>query len=215
MYNDNGKILKHIQRGNLKGAIEEYQKVIASEPKNYPAINALGDLYVRTEQPAEAIKHFLFLAEKYRTDGFAVKAIAMYKKIMKLEPSNDQASLKLAELYDEQKRTVDARQQYQMVANSLESKGQIQLALKIMKQIAHLDPNNVELKLELAARYQVEAFPEEAHQTYLQTGELLFDKGRVEESIEVFKKALQINPTSKTAIALLVKIFTREGGVRP
>src|SRR5882672_1510012 len=116
---------KFSQQGNYSAAITEYQKIIAAEPANYMAINTLGDLFVRAGQNQEAIQHFFAVAEEYRKSGFAVKAIAMYKKINKLDPSYEDVYLKLAELYAQQMRIVDARQQYTLVADALKSKGQL------------------------------------------------------------------------------------------
>ena len=56
------------------------------------------------------------MGDAYATQGFTVKAIAMYKKISKLKPSLE-CVLKLAELYTQQGLFNDARAQYLQVAD--------------------------------------------------------------------------------------------------
>ena len=65
-------------------------------------INKLGDLCVRAGKNQDAIRYFLRIAEYYAADGFFLKAIAMFKKISKLDPANIDCLQKLAGLYQQQ-----------------------------------------------------------------------------------------------------------------
>src|SRR6476619_4948584 len=85
---------KFVQQGKLPNAIAEYEKILKADPKDLTVSNTVGDLYA--------------------TQGFTVKAIAMYKKLTKLKPALD-GVLRLAELYTQQGLFNDARAQYLQV----------------------------------------------------------------------------------------------------
>ena len=79
---------KYLTQGKILPAITEYRKITAEEPGDFTALNMLGDLYVRVDHKQEAIECFSRIAEHYREQGFNLKAIAMFKKIQRLEPDD-------------------------------------------------------------------------------------------------------------------------------
>src|SRR6187399_2374785 len=92
---------KYVQQGKINAAIEEYARVAEFDTTDLTVTNTLGDLLVRAGRVEEAISNFTKIAENYRENGFTLKAIAMYKKISKLDPQNVDISLKLAALYSQ------------------------------------------------------------------------------------------------------------------
>src|SRR6266851_2687540 len=90
---------KFVAQGKTAQAIEEYQKLVSQDPKDLMAINMLGDLYIRAGRVEDAVHNFTRIAEHYRENGYTVKAIAMYKKISKINPADSDVSSKLAVLY--------------------------------------------------------------------------------------------------------------------
>src|SRR5687767_5290896 len=79
---------KFIQKGKLQDAITELTLLVEDNPADMNTVNKIGDLYVRLGKIPEAIGEFTKIAESYCDDGFILKAIAIYKKINKLDPSN-------------------------------------------------------------------------------------------------------------------------------
>src|SRR5256885_138242 len=90
---------KCVQQGKLQNAISEYEKVTKEDPKDLTVLNTIGDLYARVGNNDKAIPYFQRVGEQYATDGFTVKAIAMYKKLTKLNPQEMDGIRRLAELY--------------------------------------------------------------------------------------------------------------------
>ena len=97
------KILREAERftqqGRIEQAIGRYQQLMKGHPRDVSTVNKIGDLYARIGKIPDAVKQFLTTAEFYASDGFFLKAIAIYKKVTKLDPSNTRAFLKLGELY--------------------------------------------------------------------------------------------------------------------
>ncbi len=202
---------KYVQQGKIAAAIDEYRKIVEADPNDLTMINTLGDLCVRAGRTEEAIMNFSRIAENYRENGFTLKAIAMYKKISKLEPSNFETSLKLADLYSKQGLIVDARQQYLQVADSYKRNGQTRRALEVLKKIADLDPENTSVRLKLAESYQMEGMNSEAQEAYVSAGHEFQRKGRQAEAIQAFQKAISINPDSKSALKALIDAYLQQG----
>ena len=103
--------LTFAQQGKWDKAIAEYQAILKVDPNDLAVCNNLGDLYARSGRVPEAIEQYLKLGQLYRADGLSVKAIAVYKKIVKLDPTRTEAHLACADLYEEQGLSGEAKLQ--------------------------------------------------------------------------------------------------------
>ena len=91
-----GAAEKFLSQGKIPAAIKEYEKIVEDDPEDLTTLNMLGDLYARSDNKQEATQCFLRIAEHYREEGFQSKAIAMYKKIDRLNPRSPEIANKLA-----------------------------------------------------------------------------------------------------------------------
>ncbi|MBI4747320.1 MAG: diguanylate cyclase [Acidobacteria bacterium] len=205
---------KYVQQGKIAAAIEEYRKIAYADPYDLNILNTLGDLHAKNNQPEEAALQFLRVAESYRDSGQTNTAIAVYKKILKLNPSNIEIMLTLADLYTRQKLLVEARQLYLGLIDLHRQSGQNRQALRVMERIANIDPENAVLRFEIAAGYHLEGLNQEAFEFYLQAGQEFFRKGRDTEAVQAFQRALSINPDSKPARKSLVEVLIRQGEIK-
>jgi tetratricopeptide (TPR) repeat protein len=202
---------KYLSQGKISTAIKEYQQIVENDPSDYTVLNLLGDLYVRQEEKDEAVDCFMRVAEHYRAEGFALKAIAMYKKIDRLNPGTLEIAAKLAPLYQLQGLMVDARANYLIVADAYQRAGQAQKALDILRKIADLDPQNTEIRLKLAEGYQRENCIPEAVEAYIEAGARLLDKSQYERAVDSFNSALKLRPNDCTALSNLASTYIAMG----
>lgn len=202
---------KYLSQGKIPAAIKEYRKIVEHEPEDFTALNMLGDLYVREGNKQEAIRCFSGIAEHYREQGFALKAIAMYKKIDRLNPGSVELAHKLAALYEMQGLMVEARAQYLIVADAYTQAGQSKKALEIFRRIADLDPSNTDIRLKLAQGYLREGFQTNAAEAFIQAGSQLFTRGHHERALEAYTKALEIVPHDRAALSGLLNVHTQLG----
>jgi tetratricopeptide (TPR) repeat protein len=202
---------KHVQQGKFQAAIEEYRKIVQADPGDMTTLNTLGDLFVKTGDNGEAIRTFLKIAEHYRAGSFNLKAVAMLKKVSKLDPQNIEVALKLAGLYAQQKLIVDARQQYLSVAEHYLRAGQQKYALDIYQKIAALDPENTAIQLKLAEAYLHEHQPERAYEAFIAAASELQRQGKHDEALEIYLKALHVRPEAQTALNAAVNIYIQRG----
>jgi diguanylate cyclase (GGDEF)-like protein len=204
----------YAQQGKFDAAIAEYRKVSLADPDDLTVANTLGDLYLRQGRQGEAIKHFTRVADRFTSSGYFVKAIAMYKKIAKLEPNNIDLQLRMGELYAKQNLMGEARQQYALAAETMKRNGQPKDALKILKKIADLDPTNIKTRIALAQSFAAEGYRNEASEAFRAAGQECMRRGGAEEAAVNFKKALDLRPDSRPALKALAEAHAQMGDVQ-
>ena len=93
-----------VRQGQFDRAIDEYVRIVEERPRDWSAVNALGDLYVRAGRVDEAIEQFARIADGVAGEGFVPRAIAFYRKILKLAPDHERAQRRVTELQTEKDR---------------------------------------------------------------------------------------------------------------
>ncbi len=74
---------KYLARGQIEKAIGEWEK-LAREYPDGNAYNTVGDLYLKKGDTTNAVESFHKAASFFQQEGFALKALALYKKILNL-----------------------------------------------------------------------------------------------------------------------------------
>jgi tetratricopeptide (TPR) repeat protein len=202
---------KFLSQGNITAAIKEYRQIVEHDEDDFTALNMLGDLSARAGKKDEAISCFARIADHYREQEFTLKAIAMYKKIDRLNPRDPTIAERLAHLYADQGLVVDARAQYLVVADAYSRAGDPQRALEVLHRIADLDPHNTEVRLKLAEGYLKEGLRSEAVEAFTEAGARLFDNGKFEKSLEAYSRALELGPHHQAALKGLVSAHVAHG----
>jgi tetratricopeptide (TPR) repeat protein len=195
---------KLVAKGKIEPAIKEYERLLDDNPNDVNTLNRIGDLWVRINRNDEAVKVFSTIADHYSKDGFFLKAIAIYKKINKLDPSKLDIYAKLADLYAKQGLAMEAKSQYQVLADYYLKHGDPKNALAIYKKISDLDPNSINVHVKLADLYQANNQSAEALKEFDRVGKLLLKRGMLEEAVQVFRKALKIEPRNTELVDSLV-----------
>ncbi|HEY7213435.1 MAG TPA: tetratricopeptide repeat protein, partial [Thermoanaerobaculia bacterium] len=183
---------KYVSRGKIEPAIREYRKLLADNPNDINTLNRIGDLYARIQRIDEAVDFFTQIAERYTAEGFFVKAIAIYKKIIKLDPTRLEVYEKLAELYHKQGLTNEARTQYQVLADYYQKHDNAPSAIAIYHKMAEVEPNNPTYHVKLAEIYQQQQLLEKALGEYRVIAEMMIAHGRSQDAAQVYERALDL-----------------------
>src|SRR4051794_19882138 len=195
---------KLVAKGKIEPAIKEYERLLDDNPSDVNTLNRIGDLWVRINRNDEAVKVFGRIADHYSRDGFFLKAIAIYKKINKLDPSKLDIYAKLADLYGKQGLAMEAKSQYQVLADYYLKHGDPANALGIYRKISELDPNSINVHVKLADLYSQNNQTKEALKEYDRVGRMLLKRGMLDEAVQVFKKALKIDAGNIELVESLV-----------
>ena len=75
---------KYVEKKRYDGAIAEYQKIIQEDPNDARTLLKIGDLQARLQAYPEAIATYDRVGQYYATQGFSLKAIAVYKQIREI-----------------------------------------------------------------------------------------------------------------------------------
>ncbi|MEM9291543.1 MAG: tetratricopeptide repeat protein [Acidobacteriota bacterium] len=181
-----------VSKGKIERAIKEYRKLLADNPTDTNILNRVGDLYARIEKIDDAARLFTQIAEQYTNDGFFVKAIAIYKKIIKLEPSRLSVYERLAELYARQNLTTEARTQYQVLADYYLRHDNPASAISIYTKMVDLEPDNPAHHAKLAELYHQQQLIDRALDQYRSIVEILLGEGQGEQATQVYERALSV-----------------------
>jgi tetratricopeptide (TPR) repeat protein len=203
---------KYLARGQIDKAIAEWEKLIKEYPdgNNY---NTLGDLYLKKDDKQNAIDSFHKAANFFRHEGFSLKALALYKKILNINPSDPDSLFSLGELNEEKGLTTDAIKYYLATADSLSKEGKKEKLLDIYDKVLTLSPANIPLRNKVAEIYAKEGLMSEATKQYFQIAMLHAEKGEIEKSIGYYQKVLGAQPLNREAILGINYLYEKTGNL--
>ncbi len=209
------KILKDaeklVQKGKIDQAIIEYEKVLKQTPADANTINKVGDLYGRIGQVDRAIELYERIAEHFTQDGFTTKAIAILKKINRLDPQRLDIFDKLAELYIQQGLVVEAKNQYQILADWYSKAGDHDRAVDTHRKLVQLDPGNHMAHLRLADLLIQKGEAEQAIEVYDRLGRVLLERNRLDEAERLYRHALEQKPPQGEFVVPLCDALLESG----
>jgi tetratricopeptide (TPR) repeat protein len=185
---------KFLEMGKIAAAIKEYCQIVAVDADDFTTLNMLGDLYTRVGNTSEAVTCFRRIAEHYREQGFGLKAIAMYKKIDRLQPNDIEVATHLADLYASQDLIVEARTHYLAVVDAHNHAGAPQSALEVLRKVADLDPQNTHIRTKLADGFLNLGLRKEGAACFAEAGHVLVARGAFDDALDAFGNALRVNP---------------------
>ena len=132
-----------VDEGKIDKAIREYEKILFSDVKDLRVKIRIAELYTKQKQSEQAIKLYREVALQYTDEGFYLKAVTVYKQILRLNPSLIEINEELAKLYERMGILGDAVRQYDIVANALDRRGDRERSLEIREKIVQLHPDDI------------------------------------------------------------------------
>lgn len=202
---------KYLEIGKIAAAIKEYCQIVSVDSDDFTTLNMLGDLYTRVGKTAEAVSCFRRIAEHYHEQGFGLKAIAMYKKIDRLQPGDIEIISHLAGLYAQQDLVVEARTHYLAIVEAYNRAGATESALETLRKIADLDPQNTQIRIKLADSFLKQGMSTDAAACLAEAGQVMVARGEFDEALEVFGKGLAINPDDYAGLKGLLTAHSARG----
>jgi tetratricopeptide (TPR) repeat protein len=207
------KAEKLLRQGRLDAAIAEYVRITEDQPRDWNTANTLGDLYVRANQPAKAVEQYARIAEHFVQDGFYPKAAALYKKILKIVPGDEQAQLFLAEISVKQGLLVDAKSYYNAVAARRRSRGDRKGADEITVRLGAIDPADVPARIAAARVLALSGEDKRAASGFRELHADLLGKEREAEALDMLREAVRLNPADLDGRSILARTALAKGDV--
>jgi len=179
---------------STRQAIKEYEKVLKKFPGDTTIINRVGDLYGRIGELQRAIELYEEIAEHFSRDGFTTKAIAILKKIQRLDPQRLDIFEQLAGLYFDQGLLVESKREYQILADWYVKNGDLDKAIEAHEKLVDLDPNNHVSALRLADLLLRRNDTTSALKVYGRLGAVLLDAGKLDEAERLYRHVIEQDP---------------------
>jgi tetratricopeptide (TPR) repeat protein len=181
---------KYQSRGQYDKAIAQYKKLVDSDKRDVRSLLKIGDLYVRKGDRGSAIETYETVAGHYAQQGFFLKAIAVYKQILKLDPSRLDAQVRLGEMYEQLQLISDAMSVFEDVSNGFMRAGDTDQALAMLGKMVELDPEHIPVRIKFAEALSRAGRTQEAADEFEQGAALLRDQGRLDDYIKVAERLL-------------------------
>lgn len=205
---------KFVDKGQIDKAVKEYLRIVHEDPKDVRVWLKIGDLYAKKGAKQDAIETYLKVARFYHEQGFFLKAVAVYKQILKLDPRLVDVILKLAELYRQLGLMSDAMQHFESVAAHFHREGNTKEALATVKKLVDLDPENIATRIKLAELYSKEGLVEEAATEFTVACEHLRRQGRQDDFLKVAERLLWHKPDNHALNRELSGLYLRRNDPR-
>lgn len=196
-----------LEEGRVDRAIQEYQKIVAADPRDFRVKLRIAELYIRLKQVGDAVKVYQEVANAYADEGFYLKSVTVYKNILRLNPSLRDVNGKLADLYEKMGLNQDAVHQYQILVSVVEHKGDHKAVLDLRRRIVALDPANVTNRIRLAESYQLNGQDQACLQEYETLAEQLKDHGSTEQMVDLYEKILTRRSDHLELLQRLCRIY--------
>ncbi len=202
---------KAVKRGKLQEAINEYQKLLTGDAQDISVRNIISDLYLKSNQKDRAIEEFYKIASFYEERGLYSQSMAVYKKIIKLNPGNIEASMKLADLYYAQGFLSEAKMEYQKIAKGLMKIHRVKEAIFLYEKLLKLDRKDIQTTLTLADLYTREGAVDKAVERLNDVAEAKIRSNALKEAKEILKKAKELKEGHSRTLTNFITLLIKEG----
>jgi pilus assembly protein FimV len=215
---DKNMVLKEAQKFAAKGqfdkAILEWRKLLKDYPSDSSIYNTIGDLSLKkggSKGKAEAVDAYYRAGTILAAEGFTSKAIAVFRKVLNIDPKKVEVHLALGDMNADKGLTSNALESYKLAADHYKQNKEMRKALDIYQKMADLNPSNAAFRLKLADMYAKEGMNEAAIKSYLETADVHLSNGAFNDARQIFEKALTLDPNNMQVYYKAGIVYYKEG----
>lgn len=201
---------KYLAKGQIDKALGEWEKIVNEYPDGN-SYNFIGDLYLKKGDKKNAIDAFHKAANIFRHEGFSLKALALFKKALNVNPADAAALYALGELSEEKELITDAIKYYLAAADSLAKEGKKDELFNIYGKILSLSPSNIPLRIKVAEIFFKEGLKSDAAKECLYIAGIYENKGDFQKAKEYCQKTIDMQPLNKDAVVGLSLLHEKTG----
>ncbi len=190
------------QKNKFEKELKEVLANTQANPQDLRLKIRLGELYFRMKDIPKGIEVFTEVAEAYTQEGFYLKAVAIYKNMIRMSPGSVVFNEKLAELYKQLGLTKDSINQYLIVIHYYQNHGEKEKVLEMAQKMVETDPEDVSNRMRLAEIYFNQGLQNEALKEYEKIGTQLKEEGGKQLGllVEVLEKIFFRRPQDKNLL---------------
>jgi tetratricopeptide (TPR) repeat protein len=201
---------KYAKKGKFNEAISEYKKLLTEGEEDIPIRNIIGDLYIKSGQEDKAAQEFRQIAVHYEEKKIYAKAIALYKRITRLDSEDHSSGEKLAELLSLQGYLSEAKDEYRRLAKGYMSANDTKNAIKMYRLLINLDREDTESRLALVDIFEKEEQIDQAVEELNGLAELKIVEEKFEEARELLDRARNMDIDYPRTLFNLIGLLKRD-----
>jgi pilus assembly protein FimV len=202
---------KYVAKGQFDKAIAEWKKLLRESPSDPNIYNTIGDLCLKKDAKGDAVDAYRKAADILAEDGFTSKAIALYKKVLNINPQEIEVYLALGDLNAEKGLVGAAIENYKLVADHYTQQKDMVKALGIYQKMADLNPSNIAFRIKLGDMYAKDGMKAEAANAYLAAADAQVAKNAFQEARQLFEKVLSLDPGNYDVYHKAGLVYFKEG----
>jgi len=204
---------KLIAKGQLDKAAKEFQRALDVDPDDVRILQKLAELYQKMGKKDLAADCFEKVAKTYAAQGFYLKAVALYKQVLKVV-ERIEVNVRLAELYQQLGLIGDATKEWQNVAAHYEKIGDLKASLDTLKKLVDLDPDNVAARIRLGEQYARQENLIEAVSELRRAAAYLQRNSRQDDYLRVAERISHLDPGDATLARELAESYMSRGDAK-
>ncbi len=183
-----------LERGQFRKALPLFQRAAEEDPNDLRHLLRVGDVLHRMGDLGPALTTYLDAARKLTDHGFLLRAVAVYRQMLRIDPGLHPVHAELARVYAMIGLVNDAISQYQEGIRVLQARGRPRDRLELIRELLELDPDNVRARVRLAEDFLAEGAVAEGVTELRLCCETLNRIGRHEEFLRVAERVLHHEP---------------------
>ncbi len=200
-----------LKQGKVALALDECKRLAEDAPRDLLMLNRVGDFLARSNRGADAIVYYEMIASQFSASGFYPKAIAILKKIVKVDPSRLSAVVQLGELNLKQKLPGEARTWLHQAAEEYLRRREFGKAREVYEKLAAAEPDSIVHVVRLAEARAAEGDVERAGLDLVALGGRLLATDRADEAERTYARASELLPNRAEASVGLARCHAAAG----
>ncbi|KPJ74104.1 hypothetical protein AMJ52_01920 [candidate division TA06 bacterium DG_78] len=177
------KIAEFEVKGDIDKAIKELEKAVKSFPKEGSLFNKLGDLYLKNDRQKDALETYEKGARIFKDETYFPNAIALCKKILRIDKNCTEVYGLLGELHKELDQRGEAANYLLEYADRKMKENELEVALHTYNTIKELVPNNAKILQTISAIYEQMGKKDEADAFLKEAEKIESEQGRLRETL--------------------------------
>lgn len=196
------------QKNKYERLIADYEALAAQHPEDMRIRVKIAETYLKCKNIDHALAIYQEIASHYESKNFTLKAVAIYKNMLKLDPTQVEINVKLAELFRKLEMIPEATNQYRIILQHFTQQKETAKQLDTALTLVSIDPSNSNRR-KLAEIYQAQGIIKEAIAQYEILAQNYLQEKKYDELLRVYEILLAHNPKNHPMIKDVCILYLR------
>lgn len=150
-------------------------------------------------------------AQRYTARGQIAKAIEEWQKLLSLAPNDGNVFNTIGDLHLKKNSAKEAVEEYLKAADAFNNAGFVLKTIAVYKKIIKLIPDRIDVYLKLADLNAERGLTSNAIEDYLRVARHYAKSGQIKETLDIYKKIADLDPTNVNIKLKLAEMYLKEG----